>query len=224
MGGSSEATPDSLNSTRWFPSALGMSRGVQGWTSHLLELIQVSALPFHLLIHQNHETVSKPSSPRQSLEASQPQPFHATPTAALAYASQGRVPQVPEHHRLRRGTPQHPEAAQGTDTCSTWLGKFKVHRHLLSVLVFPVLIKAGIIITHMLGFRSGTFYLCPLEEEAVSLGKCRSASVRLDQTRTLGRSPEKKDGSAAGFAAYKPVDYTARFFRQPLPSHSCLSP
>lgn len=223
MGGSSGATPDHLNSTRWFPSALGMTRGVQGWTSHLLELIQVSVLTFHLLIHQNHEAVSKPS-PWQSLEASQPQPFHATPTATLAYASQGRVPQVPEHRRLRRGTPQHPEAAQGTDTCSTWLGKFKVRRHLLSVLAFPVLIKAGIIITHMLGLGSRTLYLCSLEEEVVSLGKCMSASVRLDETRTLGRSPEKTDGSAAGFAAYKPVDYTARFFRQPLPSHSCLSP
>ena len=128
---------------------------------------------------------------------------------------------MPEHHRLRQGTPQHPEAAEGIDTSSTWLGKFKLHRHLLSVLALPVLIKVGIIITHMLGFGSGTFYLCPLEEEGVSLRKWVSTSVRLGQTLTLEGGPEK-ESSAAGFAACKPVEYTVRFFRQPLPPHSCL--
>lgn len=59
-----------------------MTRGAQGWTSPLMEFTQVSALTFHLLIHQNYEfttkfTTSEPS-PWRSLEVFQPQPFHAT--------------------------------------------------------------------------------------------------------------------------------------------------
>lgn len=61
MGGSSGATTGSLKGTSWFPSALGMTRGVQGRTSHLLEFIQVPALTFHLLSHQNHEAGSEVS-------------------------------------------------------------------------------------------------------------------------------------------------------------------
>lgn len=49
---------------------------------------------------------------------------------------------MPEHHGLRQGTPQHLGAAEGMDTCSAWLGKFKLHIELLSV------IPVGIITTH----------------------------------------------------------------------------
>lgn len=202
MGGSSRATTGSLRGTRWFPSALGMTRGVQGWTSHLLEFIQVSALTFHLLIHQNHEAGSEPS-PWQSLEV-----FHAAPTAALADASQGECHKCqstagrdkgPHSTRGQLRAWTHAvlgwESSKSTDACS----RFRCS---------PVLIKVGIIITQMLGFGSGTFYLCPLEEEVVSLGKQVSASVSWGQTLTLGEGPEKKTGSAAGFAAYKPAEHT----------------
>lgn len=72
VGGRSGATTGSLEGTRWFPSALGMTRAEQGWT-HLLVPVQVSALTFHLLVHRNHEASPEPP-PQQSLEASHLQP------------------------------------------------------------------------------------------------------------------------------------------------------
>ena len=198
-------TTGRFRGTRWFPPALGMTRGVQGWTSHLLEFTQVSAFTFHLLIHQKYKAVSEPS-PWQSLEVFQPQPFHAAPTAALADARQGDCQKCQSttgrdkgphstRRQLRTSAALGWVSSSSTDTCSQFWHS-------------PVLIKVEIIIIHTLGFGSGTLYLCPLEEEVVSLGKCVSTSTRLGQTLTLGEGPEQKEDSAAGFAPYKPAKHT----------------